>query len=68
MCFSVTADLAAGAALLPVAALSLREVRQWRELPCASLAAIFAAHQLIEAFVWAQQDGDVSPALAISRR
>jgi hypothetical protein len=33
MCFSVTADLAAGAALLPVAALSLREVRQWRVPP-----------------------------------
>jgi hypothetical protein len=60
MCFSVTADLAAGAALLPVAALSLREVRHWRELPYASLPAVFAAHQLIEAFVWAQQDGDVS--------
>ncbi|HYO01827.1 MAG TPA: DUF6629 family protein [Mycobacterium sp.] len=61
MCFSVTADLVAGAALLPVAALSLREVRHWREVPFASLPAVFAAHQLIEALVWAQQEGDVSP-------
>jgi hypothetical protein len=63
MCFSVTADLVAGAALLPVAAMSLREVRHWREVPFASLPAVFAAHQLIEAFVWAWQDGDVSPDL-----
>lgn len=61
MCFSVTADLAAGAALLPVAALSLREVRHLRELPFAALPAVFAAHQLIEALVWAWRDGDVSP-------
>jgi hypothetical protein len=61
MCFSVEADLIAGAALLPVAALSLREVRRWHEVPFASLPAVFAAHQLIESLVWAQQDGDVSP-------
>jgi hypothetical protein len=60
MCFSVTADLAAGAALLPVAALTLREVRHWREVPFAALPAVFAAHQLIEALVWAQRDGRVS--------
>jgi hypothetical protein len=61
MCFSVTADLVAGAALTPVAVLSLREVRHWREAPFASLPAVFAAHQLIEAFVWAQLEGNVSP-------
>jgi hypothetical protein len=61
MCFSVTADLVAGAALTPVAVLSLREVRRWREVPFAALPAVFAAHQLIEAFVWAQLSGDVSP-------
>lgn len=61
MCFSVTADLVAGAALTPVAVLSLREVRHWREVPFAGLPAVFAAHQLIEAFVWAQLEGDVSP-------
>ena len=61
MCFSVTADLVAGAALTPVAVLSLREVKHWREVPFAALPAVFAAHQLIEAFVWAWQEGNVSP-------
>ncbi len=41
MCFSATADLVVGIALLPVAALS-REVRRWREVPFASLPAVFA--------------------------
>ncbi len=43
MCFSLEADLVAGAALLPVAAVSLREVRHLRELPFASLWCIWAA-------------------------
>jgi len=60
MCFSMTADLVAGTALLPVAALSLREVKHWRELPFALLPMIFALHQYIESVVWARQDGDVS--------
>ena len=60
MCFSMEADLVAGVALLPVAALSLREVRHARELPFASLPLLFAAHQLIEALVWAGTEGDVS--------
>ncbi len=42
------------------AALSLREVRRWREVPFASLPALFAVHQLIEAAVWARQTGGVS--------
>lgn len=60
MCFSPEADLVAGVALLPVAALSLREVRHVRELPFAALPLLFAAHQLIEALVWAGVEGDVS--------
>lgn len=60
MCFSTEADLVAGIALLPVAALSLREVRCWREVAFAALPLLFAAHQLTEAFVWAGLDGDVS--------
>jgi hypothetical protein len=60
MCFSVQADLVAGIALLPVAALSLAEVRKARELPFAALPLLFAAHQLIEALVWAGVDGEVS--------
>ncbi len=64
MCFSVEADLVAGAALLPVGALSLREVRHPRELLFASLPLVLAVHQLVEAVVWAGADGDVSPGLA----
>jgi len=60
----MTADLVVGAALLPVAALSLREVRHQRELPFALLPAIFAAHQFIEAAVWAGQDGELAPGTA----
>jgi hypothetical protein len=63
MCFSATADIVAGSALLPVAVLSLREVRHWREVPFASLPAVFAVHQMIEAAVWAHQSGDVSAAV-----
>lgn len=60
MCFSPEADLVAGLVLLPVAALSLREVRRLRELPFAALTLLFAAHQLVEALVWAGVEGDVS--------
>ncbi len=60
MCFSPEADLIAGVALLPVAALSLREVRRLREVPFAALPLLFAAHQLIESLVWLGVQGDVS--------
>jgi hypothetical protein len=60
MSFSITADLVVGAVLLPVAVLSLREVKHWRELPFALLPAVFALHQFIEAAVWAGLDGDIS--------
>lgn len=64
VCFSMTADLVAGTALVPVAALSLREVRHRKEVPFALLPAIFAAHQFLEVAVWAGLDGNVSPGLA----
>ena len=50
--------------MLPVAALTLREVRCLRELPFALLPATFALHQFLEVAVWAGLDGDVSPGLA----
>ncbi|HWF68726.1 MAG TPA: DUF6629 family protein [Mycobacterium sp.] len=56
----MTADVVAGTVLLPVAALSLREVKSPRELPFALLPTIFSLHQFIEAAVWAGQDGDRS--------
>ena len=60
----MTADLVAGTALLPVAALTLREVRRKREVPFALLPAIFAAHQFLEVFVWKGLDGEVSAGVA----
>ncbi len=52
MCFSITADLVVGTALVPVAVATLREVRHWRELPFALLPTVFAVHQFLEAAVW----------------
>lgn len=60
----MTADLVAGTALVPVAVLTLRQVRHRRELLFALLPAVFAAHQFLEVAVWAGLDGDVSPGVA----
>ena len=57
MCFSVQADVVAGAVVLPMAFVSLREVRHVREVPFASLPLLFALHQLTEAVIWARYDG-----------
>ncbi len=54
----MTADLVAGTALVPVAALSVAKVRHPRELPFALLPALFSAHQFLEVAVWAGLDGD----------
>jgi hypothetical protein len=64
MCFSATADLAVGAALVPIAVASLREVRHRRELPFALLPTVFAIHQFVEALVWAGQEGNVPSGIA----
>jgi hypothetical protein len=64
MCFSTTADVVAGAALVPVAVVSLRAVEHPRQIPFAALPAVFSVHQLVESLVWAGQDGDVSAGLA----
>ncbi|OBH93753.1 DUF6629 family protein [Mycobacterium sp. E2733] len=58
----MTADLAVGTALLPVAAATLREVKHWRELPFALLPTVFAVHQFLEAAVW--PNGVVSAGMA----
>ena len=50
--------------MVPVAALTLREVRRRSELPLALLPAIFAAHQFLEIAVWAGLDGKVSQEVA----
>lgn len=64
MCFSTTADVVAGVSLVPIAAVSLRQVRAARELPFAALPALFALHQLIESLVWAGAGGYVSSSVA----
>lgn len=64
MCFSATADLVVGAALVPVAVAALREVRHWREVPFAILPAVFAVHQFIEAAVWPTSGGVISAGVA----
>ncbi len=60
----MTADLVVGTALVPVAVLSLREVRHRRELLFALLPTVFAVHQFLEVAVWAGLDGDVSAGIA----
>lgn len=58
------ADLVAGAVLLPIGVLSLRHVREAREVPFAALPLLLGFHQLVEAVVWAGVDGSVSSDLA----
>jgi hypothetical protein len=65
MCFSSTADLAVGAALVPFAIVALREVKHWREVPFALLPTVFAVHQFIEAAIWSTVDSGASAQLAV---
>ena len=58
------ADLVAGALLVPIGVLSLRQVREAREIPLASVPLLLGVHQLVEAVVWAGVDGSVSSRLA----
>lgn len=60
MCFSASADLVTGIALVGVGVDALRHRRGRRELLLASLPALFAAHQLVETFVWWGLEGRVS--------
>lgn len=65
MCFSVEANLVAGAVVAPLGVLALREVRDDpAALPLASLPVLFAAHQVTEALVWAGADGTLPQQLA----
>jgi hypothetical protein len=62
MCWSATADLAAGAAVTAVGAVCLARVRRPRDLPLAALPLLLGAHQLVEAAVW-HQGGGTGPAV-----
>ncbi len=64
MCFSAEADLVTGVAVAVVGVDALRHVSSPRELPLASLPMLFAAHQLVETFVWWGLDGQVAWSVA----
>ncbi len=52
MCFSATASFTAGAFLLGLSIVTMRYVRQPRELPFAAIPLLFAVQQLSEGVVW----------------
>ena len=52
MCFSATASFSAGAVLLGVGALTLKEARRPCEWPFAAIPLLFAIQQLIEGVIW----------------
>jgi hypothetical protein len=64
MCWSPTADLAAGTVVCGIGVLALGRVRRPRDLPLACLPLLLGAHQLIESVVWRGADGTVSAAAA----
>jgi len=59
VCFSPTADLAAAVVVGAIGVDTLRHVRHRNEILLAALPLLFAAHELIEAFVWWGLDGTV---------
>lgn len=52
MCFSATASFAAGAGLLVVGAITLRQARRRAEMPFAAIPLLFGIQQLIEGALW----------------
>ena len=68
MCWSSTADLAAGGAVSALGVLALTQVRSVRQLPLAALPLLLGVHQLIEACVWLGQAGQVGAGTAAVAR
>mgnify|MGYP001057148217 FL=1 len=64
MCWSATADLAAGAGIACVGAACVARVRRPRDLPLAALPLLLGAHQLVEARVW-HVGGGTGPATVV---
>ena len=52
MCFSATASFTAGAGLLVVGAITLRQARRPAEMPFAAIPVLFGIQQLIEGALW----------------
>ena len=57
MCFSAQADVVAGLVVGGIGVGALRQVHRRRDLPLASLPALFAGHELVEALVWLDLTG-----------
>ena len=69
MCFSATASFVTVGTTTAVAIACLSKVRQWRELPLASLPLIFAVQQAIEGCLWltlpVDPDGPIASLLTL---
>ncbi|MFE5139400.1 DUF6629 family protein [Streptomyces fagopyri] len=52
MCWSATADLAAGAGIAAVGVACVTRARRSRDLPLAALPLLLGAHQIVESLVW----------------
>lgn len=61
MCWSATADLAAGVGIGAVGVACVARVRRVRDLPLAALPLILGAHQIVESVVW-DSGGGTGPA------
>ena len=57
MCWSATADLVMGSAIVGLGAIGLALARDRRDVPLAALPVLLGAHQLIESRIWAESSG-----------
>ncbi|MEU7301432.1 DUF6629 family protein [Streptomyces sp. NPDC007206] len=64
MCWSATADLAAGSAVAAVGVACVALVRSGRELPLAAMPLLLGAHQIVESAVWRSGGGGGPETLA----
>lgn len=64
MCWSATADLAAGTVIAAVGTVCVARARDVRELPLAALPLLLGAHQIVESAVWGSGGGGGPATLA----
>lgn len=64
MCWSATADLAAGVGIAAVGAACVAQLRRARDLPLAALPLLLGAHQIIESAVWNSGGGTGAATMA----
>jgi len=68
VCWSWTADLAAGGVITAVGVVAVAHVRRAGDLPLAALPLLLGVHQLTEAVVWLGQEGRVGAGPAAAAR